>query len=171
MKNYICNSKKYTGGSSYISLPIDSPDLPKEIVVDGISLSLKEELHVSLFCVKNVLSKYKNLTEEEIEKAFCEFISSNDISFLKYTGEFKIASFEERKSVVGLCEISNLEKLFKHMREKLNIEINTQPTHVTLYTLQSNKGIGLNNQNDIEEKTSEIEVGEEVKGKLINIPK
>lgn len=153
MKNYICNEEKYAYGKGYIHLPIQISELPSEVEIDGDNLTIKSSFHVSLVCVKNLIEKYGAEYEQKIIDKFCEFISTDDISFLRFTGEFRVAKSEEKETLIARCEVSNLEKLFKKLSSELNIEIPLQPTHVTLYTLQLDIGIGLNSFKELEEKS------------------
>ena len=168
MRNFICNGEKYACDKGYVYLPIKRmPELPRVINIDGNNLTLKSSFHVSLICIKDLIPKYQreNL-EEEIIKSFCEFVSENDISFVKFTGEFRLARFQERKAIVARCEVSNLENLSRHLSEKLSIEIPMQPTHVTLYTLQPDLGVGLNSFEELESKSETINAPVEIRNIL-----
>lgn len=163
MKTYICGGEKYACDKGYIYMPIKIADtLPKSIEVEGNTLILKSSFHASLLCVKNILAEQNKELEQKIIESFCKFASENDISFVKFTGEFRFSEFEERKTILARCEISNLEKFSNQLSKELNIEIPTQPTHITLYTLQSDLGIGLNSFTELEEKSRVIDIPSEV---------
>jgi len=167
--NVICNTDKYAYGKGYIYLPIELTGLPKEFDLEGETLSLKSSFHVSLVCVKDLLAKYdKENLEQMIFDQFCAFVAKNDINFLKFTGEFHLAKHEERKSLVAICEVSNLDNFTSSLSQELGLEISLQPTHVTLYTLQPDMGIGLNNPTDLENKSVIVDVPEAIKQSLIS---
>ena len=168
MRSYLCNGEKYLYSKGYIHLPTKNKGaLPKAINIDGNQLSLKSSFHVSLLCIKNILAKNKidNL-EQDILNSFCKFVSGNDISFTKFNGEFRFVEFEERKTVIARCDVSNLEKFSQQLSQELDIEIPTQPTHITLYTFQTNVGIGINSFEELDKKSRVIDVPSEVKTEL-----
>jgi hypothetical protein len=154
----ICGNTKYKYSKGYIGLPVEISNLPKTIVIDSKTLSLKSTFHVSLVCVKNILLAHKDIPnlEKKILDVFCKFVSKNEISFEKYKDEFRYAKDGERETIVAMCAVSNIEKLFKILNKEFGLETETPPTHVTLYTLQPDMGIGLNNMSDIENKTEVI---------------
>jgi hypothetical protein len=157
MKNYICNGEKYTYSKGYIMLPVNVSGLPETINVDGNTLSLKSSFHVSLVCVKNILANQnKEGLEQMVIDSFCKFASENEISFLGFINEFRFAKFNERETLVVRCNVSNLKKFLSELSGMLEIEIPDQPTHITLYTLQTDAGIGLNSFEELESKSVKI---------------
>ncbi len=164
MTKYIYN-KKYAFDDGYIYLPLDIRNLPEQITVEGYSLQLKTELHCSLVCIKCMELKYgKNFDnlESKIVERFCEFVSKNEISFIKYRNEFRLVKRAGRVSVVVMCDVSNLEDFFHLLEKKFGIKADTQPTHVTSYTLQPNKGIGIPDQATLQ-LTTLVNVPDEVR--------
>jgi hypothetical protein len=147
-RNYICGGSTFTYSKGYIGLPLEVGELPESIVVKGETLLRKTLFHVSLLCVKDLLAKKSDI-EQEVLTAFCSFVLEKDIAFLRYTGEFRFAQDGERKTLIALCEVAGLEAFFAGLSEKLGIDIPPQPTHVTLYTLQPDIGIGLNSLEDM----------------------
>ena len=164
-KNYICSAKKFIYEGGYIALPIEVGELPESINVEGVSLEKKSSFHVSLFCVKHLLEKLPDVEQKTLD-FFCSFVKENDISFIRFTDKFRFAQSDERKTVIALCEISNLKKLSEALGQELGIKIQSQPTHVTLYTLQPDFGIGLNSSNDIKQKSIPTQVSDKVKRSL-----
>ncbi|HEX8591435.1 MAG TPA: hypothetical protein VF696_01645 [Candidatus Paceibacterota bacterium] len=154
--NYICGARTHAYGQGYIGLPVTVEGLPQEISVGEINLQAKSTFHVSLLCVKYLIRKYGESVEQDLLSLFCEFTRENSVSFVRYTGEFRFAEMMERKSIIAMCEVSNLESFFELARRELRISLQSQPTHVTLYTLQPELGIGLNTQRDIDQKTRPI---------------
>ncbi len=160
--NLICNSSNIIYDKGYIALWCKNYDLPESIEIDGDTLLKKDHFHVSLLCVKNILETKPDI-EEEIIQHFCNFMQENEIEFNGFTKEFRLAIREERKSVVAMCKVSNLDAFAEYLTEKIGIPIAPQPTHVTIYTLQHNMGIGLNSPEKLEEKTKPIEIPDPVK--------
>jgi hypothetical protein len=153
---YICNSEKYKYDKGYLHLPItlDTQNLPQTIEVEGTILQLKTSFHVSLMFLKNQPEK----TSEKILDLFCNFINHNDVIFEGFTGEFRFAQREEdgRKSLVGMCTVSNLNTFFDMVNEELNLNFQYQPTHVSLYTLTLNEAIGLNSKEELERLSYDV---------------
>lgn len=156
-KNYICGGTKFAYSKWYIGLPVEVGSLPDTVTIEGETLHKKSSFHISLICVKDILSKNPGV-EQEVLDEFCSFAEKKDISLIRYTGEFRFAQHEERKTLVALCEISNLRELLESLGKKLGMALPSQPTHVTLYTLQPDAGIGLNSPADMESKSIPVEV-------------
>jgi hypothetical protein len=162
MQNFICGGDKYELGgpkSDVIGLPVSFQDLPEKLEIEGCCLSLRTSFHVSLVCIGKIIEKYNisipNFLNNVI-KDFCEFTSKNNVDLLKYTNEFKFVAEGERKSVVLMCDISNLNVFFDSINTKYNLQIEYPPTHVTLYTLQPNVGIFLTDMGDIKKLSKPI---------------
>jgi len=110
-------------------------------------------------CIKNIEEnlEVENIAEK-ITNLFCEFTEYNDVVFENFTGEFRFAERNEdgQKSLVGMCNIKNINNFFDKVNSDFGLNISYQPTHVSLYTLNLDKAIGLNNQQDIETMTKDI---------------
>lgn len=153
----IAGNYVYSKGYLFLPVSLKRDFLKEEFFYQGERFFLKDEFHISLLCVKNILNEHLEINEERILKAFCEFENKNkSLSFYALSGELRLVKKGERKSIIALCQVSFLEEFFIFLRERLGIQIDTQPTHITLYTLQKNKGIGVNNQQDLENLTSKI---------------
>lgn len=165
-KDYICGGTKFAYSKGYIGLPVEVNNIPDTLSVQGETLQKKSSFHVSLICVKDILSKNTDV-EQKVLDAFCSFAEKKDISFIRYTGEFRFAQHDEKKTLVALCEISNLLELSESLGRKLGMILPSQPTHVTLYTLQPDAGIGLNSHADMEIKSIPVDVPTALKESLI----
>lgn len=166
----ICNSSNITYNKGYIALWCKDYVVPDTLEVGGDPLLKKDHFHVSLLCVKSIL-EVKPDSETEVLKHFCDFLQDNKVDFDGFTKEFRVATDGERKSVVALCKVSNLHKLAEYMTEKTGVIVDSQPAHVTIYTLQPNVGIGLNSPEELERKSKKIEVPESVLAPLIGYKK
>ena len=120
--------------------------------------------------MKNILET-KPDAEEEILQHFCDFSEQHEIKFEGFTKEFRLAAREERKSIVAMCKISNLDTFAEYLTEKIGLPIPPQPTHVTIYTRQPNMGIGLNSPTELEEKSRVVAVPEAVLAPLMGYKK
>ena len=159
-KNFICDSDRYTiSPTNTIALPVALENLPNEIKIEEEILVLKSSFHISLVCINQIVLKYKvdilNF-RDLVLKDFCEFTKTNDISLVKYTNEFKFAVENDLKTIIVLCDVSNLNNFFHLINKKYGLNIEYPPTHVTLYALPNKLGIFLTDSNDIETLTKPI---------------
>jgi len=160
IERYICNGNKYTFRDGTITLPFFLNNLPKELEAEGDKLLLKSNFHVSLVCIGKIIEKY-NISIPDFEslviKDFCDFTKNNDVSLVKNTNELRIAKQDERKSVILMVEVSNINRFFDYLNQKYKLNIENQPTHITLYTLQPDMGIFITDSKDLEYLTKIIE--------------
>ena len=158
----ICNGDKYELGGQpgeTIGLPLDLQGLLETVEIEGNTLLLKADFHCTLVAVGQIIKKHNVDTSNFIEKVvndFCEFIESNDISLIKYSDEYRFVEHNDRMSLVVMCDVSNLDKFFDLINEKYQLNIEYPPTHVTLYTLQPNKGVFLTNSDEINNLTKVV---------------
>ncbi len=135
-----------------IALPLNFPDLPKTIEVEEETLLLKDEFHVSLVCSEKIKDKF-NVEDsdfiEKLNKDFSEFETEHEIKLTRFRDEYKLVEEENKKAVVCMCDIENLNEFFDLINKKYNLAIPYPPTHATMYTLQPNVGIFLTNDEDI----------------------
>jgi hypothetical protein len=138
---------EFFGGN--VCLPVELK-LPAQITFDNFTFYAKTEFHCSLICVKCIV---KALTENqasnaeslktqilmEVEAARKE----NEPVFIGYKNELRHVTQDDNQSIVILVDIGKLEPIFEHLRDKFQINLPSQPTHVTLYTLIPDKGIGI----------------------------
>lgn len=162
MAKSICGGEKYhLGGSKEdtIGLPVSLAGLPEKIEVGGYTLLLRTSFHVSLVCIGKIIERHNISTPDFLNKVvenFCSFVKENPVDLLGYRDEFRFVVENERRSVVVMCDISNLDKFSEYMNRKYGLTVEYPPTHVTLYTLQPDKGIFLTDSEDIQRLTKII---------------
>lgn len=154
----ICGNKfQYTVNKTII-LPIKLENLPNEIMIQNNTLLLQSSFHVSLVCINEIIKKH-NISipdfENKIVSDFCEFSKTNKIEVLKYN-DFKFTVKDDLKTVIVMCDISNLDEFFKIINNKYGLNIEYPPTHVTPYILPNKHGIFLTDANDIKKFTEPI---------------
>lgn len=161
----ICGSEKYQLGGpkeSAIGLRVVAPNLPPEIEVEGYKLLLKSSFHVTLVPIGHIAAKHKVARPDFVDGIvadFCDFTRKNSVDFIRYRREFRFASQDEKRSVVAMCDVSNLKEFYEVINKKYGLSAEAPPTHVTFYTLQPDAGIFLTNADDIDSLT-----------KIINVP-
>ena len=162
MSKFICGGEKYQIGGpkeDTIGLPISLPDLPEKIEVEDYELSLKTVFHISLVCAEKIIEKNNLTIPDFVNKVvadFCEFTKHTSIDFARCRNEFRFVAENERRTVVVMCDISNLNKFFDFINQKYGLKLEYPPTHITLYTLQPNIGIFLTDANDLNRFTKKI---------------
>ncbi len=161
MDQYISDSTKYRFGNQVISLPIFLNELPKDILIEETNLFLRSSFHVTLVAIGEIIRKHAvTIPDFELNliQDFCDYVKKNPIEFIGFKNEYRFVSENERRSIVAMCNISNLEGFFNLLNTKYNLNIEVPPTHVTIYTLQPNKGIFLTDSSDIQKLTKIVTV-------------
>jgi hypothetical protein len=162
MAKYICGGGKYMLGGpneDSIGLPISISNLPEKTNAEGYLLSVRTVFHVTLVAIGKIIEKHKVTSPDFLDKIvsdFCEFTQKNNVDLLRFRDELKFASEKEKRSIIMMCDISNLNKFFDFINEKYNLQVEYPPTHVTLYTLQQDIGIFLTDSKDIKTMTKSI---------------
>ncbi len=158
-------TQPYSYDNGYISLHMPvTPGLPPTIEVKGYKLLLKSEFHISLikarFVAELVNPNRQDQIEQEIVAAFEKFIATQPLTEFHPTGVFRLAQVDVRKTVVGMCEVPHLQDFFDQLRATYKVDIPDQPTHITMYTLQPEKGIGLLSPAQLEQDSQVVEIPE-----------
>jgi hypothetical protein len=157
----ICNNSKYILRNQTIGLPVVLNNLAKEITVEGMVLSVKSVLHISLVTIGQMIIRHKIDIldfEEKIVADFCEYVGKYPIEFVDFTGEYRFAWQNELRTLVAMCNVSNLDGFFELINKKYNLQIAIPPTHITLYTLQPEMGIFLVDEDDIKQMSKRVDL-------------
>lgn len=157
----ICGTANITYDKGYIALWCTEDSFPETLDFEGVKFLKKSAFHVSLMCVKNILRTHPDLEDRTLQ-LFCEFQKGCTLSIRCFTDELRLVTDEDRgrKSIISMCVVENLDTLRIYIEEELGISIDAQPTHVTLYTLEENMGIGVNSFVELTEKSEVIEIPE-----------
>jgi len=142
-----------------IGLPVPLQGLPPIIQVKGYTLLARTHFHVSLVCIGQIAMKH-NLTDPGlVEKIIADFETYTEharIDFLGFRNEFRFVQEADMRSVIVMCDVSNLKEFFTLINTKYGVHLEYPPTHVTLYTLQLNVGIYVTDTADLATKTEAI---------------
>lgn len=147
----------------YVFLVIkDLADLPTKIEIDGKTLFKKDEFHVSLMALNHLVplinAGTNNVTEDDLVQDFIDYQSNTDLSQFQPTNIFRYAKRDIRETVIAMVNVPNIEGLFKKLRIKYVVDIPTQPTHITLYSLQPDASIGILSKSELERDSKQIEL-------------
>ncbi len=144
----------------WIGFPVSFKNLPEEVTVQGEKFYFPTPFHVSLVYIGKMIEKYNisipNFKDKTIED-FSEFTKANDISIVRYN-EFRLVARDDKKAILVMCEVSNLNNFFDLINKKYGLKIKYMTTHVTLYNkVKGGKGIWLMDEEDIKKLTVPIE--------------
>ncbi len=157
-RKLICGDK-FVFGHGTISLPVSFENVPNELVFEGNNLLINDFLHVSLVCIGKIIEKYNVKIpdfENKIIEDFCEFSNENSVEPVIYNNDYKLAEKDEKKTIVVMCKVPNLNKFFELINKKYGLNVEYPPTHVTLYKQPGKLGIFLTNMEDIKNFTKPI---------------
>lgn len=99
---------------------------------------------MSLVCVGQIIEKFHVELPDFIAAVttdFCTYTKERPIQFKGFRDEFRFVTKDEKRSLIAMCDIENLEGFFDLLNKKYSLHISYPPTHVTLYTLQTDMGI------------------------------
>ena len=161
--NFTMITPYHNHDTGYISLILkDFIELPAEVTVDGKILVRKGEFHVSLMALKNILplitALNPSVTERDLEQDFLKYQKGTELSEYIPTTELRHVVRGDRETVIGMVKVPGLEGLFAQLRAKYGVAIPTQPTHITLYTLQPEVGIGITSHDQLATDTKVIDL-------------
>ena len=156
-------TKQHSQGGGYISLRnFDLQKVPEKISIDGYELIKKGEFHVSIMALKNLApmlnAENPEQASEQLKQDFLEFVKTHDVTDFRLTGEYRLVKRDERVTVVAMVELKNINELFDYLRSKHGVDFPTQPTHITMYTLQPDTGIGILSQDELESSSSVVDI-------------
>jgi broad specificity phosphatase PhoE len=131
---------------------------------------LKREFHVSLICVKIILPQLfekhdKEKTNTLLSESLIKVLSDYKPSFESFTGELRTAKDGDKETIVAMCNVKNLNKVFEDLSSALDLPLELPPTHITLYTMANKKAIGIATKEELETLTTKLE-DEEIKDKM-----
>lgn len=141
-------TKRHNCGGGCISLPfVTLADVPEKITAGGYELSRKSEFHVSLMALDKLAAMIDasdiDRSAEALKQSFVAYAETHDLTDFHLTGQYRLVKKDKRVTVVALVDFDGIEGLFDFLREKHGVDFPTQPTHITVYTLQPDAGIGI----------------------------
>lgn len=162
MSRIICGSDQYTIGGEFddtIALHFKIEGLPESVEVNGELLQKKSKFHaclISHYILRERFDiKIANFAEK-VTQEFCEYIQERPIELVGLRDEFRYVEKGDKRSVIVMCEMRNLDEFFDNIKQKFMIQLDYQPTHITLYTLGLDQGIFLVDKQDMRDLTTVI---------------
>jgi hypothetical protein len=156
-------SPRHNHNNGYIGLVnIELDNLPQKISVGEYELVLKSEFHISLVCTKKIAVLIDPTRVDEIRaeivESFKQFIQTTPLTNYEITNEFRLIKRDERVTLVVLVVVPGIEDFFAELEEKYDKKIPVQVTHITLYTLQPEVGIGILSLEELERDSEPVNV-------------
>jgi hypothetical protein len=156
-------SARHNHNNGYIALVnIELGDLPQKLSVGEHELVLKSEFHISLVCTKKIAVLIDPTRVDEIRaeivESFKQFIQTTPLTDYEITNEFRLVKRDERVTLVVLVAVPGIEDFFAKLEEKYDKKIPVQVTHITLYTLQPEVGIGILSLEELERDSEPVNV-------------
>lgn len=157
--------QSYGYNDGYIHLAdLRFEDLPDNISVKGYELQLKTEFHISLVCAKKIAAIIDEQRTEEIQaeivNKFAEFVSKTPLYIYQPLKIFRFVQRGEKKTVIMMVEVLRLNEFFELLETNYKKKLPRQPTHITLYTLQPEAGIGILSDQQLKQDSEVVKIPE-----------
>lgn len=156
---------RYSYHNGYLDLPnLKFEGLPGRITVNGYELLLKSEFHISLVCAKRIAAIIDDERIEEIQAEivdkFIRFVDQASLTTYRPLKQFRFVQRDTRRTVIMMVEVPRLEEFFELLENSYKKKLPLQPTHVTMYTLQLDTGIGILSDEQLEYDSVPVEIPE-----------
>jgi hypothetical protein len=147
----------------YIGLVnLELSNLPQTLQVKGYELLRKSEFHISLVCAKRIALLIDKTKAEQIETGivtlFKDFIRSTPLTKYAIKNEYRLVKRDKRVALVVMVDVPGIEQLFAKLQERYNTTLPLQPTHITLYTLQPEAGIGILSEKQLRQDSEAVDI-------------
>lgn len=156
-------SAHHNHNNGYIALVnLELGNLPQKLSVGEYELVIKSEFHISLVCTKKLAllidpSRVDEIRAEIVE-SFQQFIHANPLTHYEITNDFRLVKRDDRVTLVVLVTVPGIESFFSELEKKYNKKLPVQVTHITLYTLRPEEGIGILSSEELERDSVPVAV-------------
>lgn len=159
--NYTMITPHHNHDAGYISLcNLSLDNLPDTIEIEGYTLLKKGEFHASLMAVKHLVPLL-HTDEAALEQLFLTFQQNHTLTNIELTNELRLVRRDKKVSVIIMVTMPEITELFETLRCRYrHRDIPTQPTHITLYTLQPEAGIGIFSDQELEKDSVAVSLPE-----------
>ncbi len=152
-------------GSLLVPLPF--LDLPAELRLLGDEWRRKDEFHLTAAHTPSIAERIRRplaLEAREAEDlawaALRGATHSHGVGEVVLCDEYRRVHSETDRTLIVLCEAEGLGRLYGHLGERLGVEVEPPPAHITLYTDPGGEGIGLHTREDLERDTAALDAAE-----------
>lgn len=160
--SYTMITEHHNCDNGYIALVnLRLPAMPDKVTLHDEVYTKKSEFHISLLCIKRILSLLPNgVKESDLIKDFIDFQHSHPLDTFESIHQIRIVEKDIRKALVLMVDVPALDVFFSELNKKYKVDLPLQPAHITLYTLQPEKGIGILSQGELETTSIPITIDE-----------
>ena len=133
-------------------------ELPETVGVEGLSLTKKNEFHVTVANVREIARTIGGSDEEiqsreqDLLTLFSTYAATHAVDLVHFRDDLRFAKKDDRTSIAARCEVTNLEGFFSEIAERYGYRAPLQPAHVSLYTLTGG-AVGINSDEEMEAYT------------------
>jgi hypothetical protein len=145
--------------TGFLVVKIDKDDYgydQRVVILDGRSLSPKDELHITILS-RDAADQVTEYLQQNPKDApgVKKLIDQTYWSFYKENRFYHVREDEETETIIQMVEVPELEPFFKKLGEMTGRSLDLPPVHVTLYMRGTEKGIGLPTQAVFDELVQE----------------
>lgn len=131
----------------YLALPISLRIISK-IQIGTKTFFSKNGYHVSLLYLEDF--------SESDQKKVLSLAKKYPVKLKKTTKIFRLVTQENRQSVIVRVHLQGLKNLISVVNKHFNCNLVYPPTHITLFTLKNQYGIGVNSTGEYRRLTRQI---------------
>ncbi|MCA9330761.1 hypothetical protein KC957_01830 [Candidatus Saccharibacteria bacterium] len=100
------------------------------------------------------------IVEAEMVELFKDYVDTEPLDEFELLPEFRRVERDERVSLVVMTFVPGLLGYFDVLRHQYGVDFPDQPTHITLYTLQPEAGIGILSVEQVAADTHVVDVSQ-----------
>ncbi len=152
-------------GSLLVPLPF--LDLPADLPLLGHQWRRKDEFHVTAAHTPSIAERIRRplaleagAAEDLAWAALRDAAHSHGVGEVVLREEYRRVRSELDRTLIVLCEVEGLGSLYGHLGERLGVDVEPPPAHITLYTKPGGEGIGLHTREDLERDTTPLDAAD-----------
>lgn len=131
----------------YLTFPLNL-NITSKTTVGSETFFSKNGYHISLLCLEDY--------SESEQKDICEFARKYPIKLKKITNIYRLVTKDNQQSIIVRAHLSGLKKLISAVNKHFGHTFVYPPTHITLFTLKDQFGIGVNSNSEYQQCTQQI---------------
>lgn len=162
-------------GGALLDVGESMDELPETVQLRAEEFIKKEEFHVTFVGDIRQLYGFVDVDAEDEDSVEAGRAQIKDamtqaadglVFDISLKDEFKVVRREERRTIVQMCDVSAMDEFYSRLEGLLGIPeqtIERPPAHITLYTGEDGKGIGLFTQEHVDDLAEDIPAEEVLK--------
>lgn len=132
----------------YLTLPVNINIIPK-IKIGSKTFYSKTGYHTSLL--------YLGDLPDTQQKEILKFASKYDVRLSKVSNVFRAVKKDDNESIIVRVQLQGLKKLINDINKQYGYGFVYPPTHITLFNLKGQYGIGINSLQEYKKITSKLD--------------